>query len=136
MTTPRPCTSPGSVTSAARSGPRCCSIRTRAGLYRLRKPGLLPSAVAGQQVPCLLRPPGALLVGLDVPRLVEQRLDDPPRVLDRGLVGEELRVAVERLVEEALVGLGLVAHLPLEQHVEMDPLQRVLAGLLHEHLQL
>src|SRR5215207_9652233 len=136
--------SPRWATSAARSAPRFSSTRTRAtplpgepwGLDRLRKPGPLPSAVAGQQVPRLLRPPGPLLVGLDVPRLVEQRLDDSPRVLDRRLAGEQLRVAVERVVEEALVGLGLIAYLRLEQHIEMDPLEGVLAGLLHEQLQL
>ena len=52
--------------------------------------------------------PSARLVGLDRRRVVEQRLDDPPGLVDRVEVREQLRVAAQRVAQQALVGLGLV----------------------------
>ena len=68
-----------------------------------------------------LRAPAARLVGLDRRRVVEQRLHDAPGLLDRVLVGNSCAVAAQRVAQQALVGLGLVAGLSLEQQVEVDP---------------
>ena len=40
---------------------------------------------------------------------VEDALDDAPRLLDRILSGEQSRIAVECVADEALVGVGSVA---------------------------
>jgi hypothetical protein len=67
--------------------------------------------VAADQGFRLLGPPGSARVGADVGRAVEQRLHNSPGLLDAVLSGEELMVAGDRGVQQALVGLRRFAQL-------------------------
>ena len=51
---------------------------------------------------------------------VEQRLEDPPGLLDAVLPGEARAVAVHRGVQQHLVGRRALAALLRELHVEVD----------------
>ena len=67
---------------------RGCAL-LRGGSRRSRRdPGLVPAAVAGDQLLGRLGPPGALRVGVHRRRCVEQRLQNPPGLLDAVLTGE------------------------------------------------
>ena len=74
---------------------------------RVAARGLLrPAAVAAHEGTGAGRAPGALGVGLDRRVVGEDALDDAPRLEDGVLAGEERRVAVHRLLDQQLVGLG------------------------------
>ena len=75
-------------------------------------PAISRSAAAG--------PPDALRVGLDRRRRVEQRLHDPPRLLDAVLAREARGVAVHGGEQQHLVGRRPLAALVGELHVEVD----------------
>src|SRR4051794_38869274 len=63
-------------------------------------------------------------------RLVEQRLHDPPSLLDRVLAGKELVVAGDRIAEQPLVWLGLFAWDLFEENLHVGRLERLLARFL------
>jgi len=67
---------------------------------------------------------------VDGARFVEQRLHHAPGLLDRALAGEELVLAVERVAEQALVGLGVLTLDPLEQDLQVGGLEGLLARFL------
>src|SRR4051794_41727873 len=84
-------------------------------------PGLVPAAVpCNEPARGALGAPRALPIDLDWRWRVEQRLHDPPRLLDAVLAGEPRRLPHERGVEENLVGgRAFAAHLG-ELDVEVD----------------
>src|SRR6202044_2354138 len=84
------------------------------------EPGLAPVRVAGQDLVRAARSPGPLGVGLDRRRGVEQRLDDAPGLLDAVLPGEERRLSVDGVSEQALVGLWRGAQLFREDERQVD----------------
>ena len=102
----------------------------------IRQPRLAPGAVAREQVARCLGAPGSGVVGLDLRRVVEQRLDDAPGLVDRVEVREQLRVAAQRVAEQALVRLRLLGVLLVEEQVEVDPVEGVLARLLRHQADL
>ena len=75
-----------------------------------------PAAEAVQEVRGALRAPAPGPVGLELARLVDQGLNDPPGLLDHVLPREALLDPVQRVAQEALVGTGLVPELALEEH--------------------
>src|SRR5437588_7912344 len=66
----------------------------------------MPAVVAFDDAVGFGRAPGAGLVDDDGVGVLEYRLDDPPRLLHRVLAGEAAGVALEGVVEQALVGVG------------------------------
>src|SRR5436305_12410097 len=98
------------------------------GAVALGHPGLVPLADSADEPVGALRPPGAGRVRVDRPGLLQQRLDDPPGLLDGVFAGEELAVAADRVVEQPLVRLRVLARDLLEQHLEVGRIERLLAG--------
>jgi hypothetical protein len=74
--------------------------------------------VAADQGFRLLGPPGSEQVEAYVGRVVEQRLHNAPGLLDAVLSGEELMVAGDRGVQQALVRLRRFAELAGERGVQ------------------
>ena len=71
-----------------------------------RDPGAVPAAVLRRQPIGLRRPPGPRGVRVDRRWRVEQRLHDPPGLVDPVLPGEAGAVAAQRSVQEHLVRRG------------------------------
>ena len=103
--------------------------RRRGGALRLRRGGLggahgspraVPAAVVGDELVRGVRPPRSLLVVVHLRRVVEQRLEDPPGLLDAVLPGEARAVPVHRRVQQHLVGRRQLLALLPELHVEVD----------------
>src|SRR5580765_8313208 len=69
----------------------------------LLDPRLLPTAVSGDELISGLGAPGPRGVDMDGRRGVEQRLHDPPRLLDSVLSREACRLSDQRGVEQDLV---------------------------------
>ena len=57
--------------------------------------------------------------GIDRRRLVDQRLHDPPRLLDRVLADEVAAIAVHRAVQQLLIRCRALAALFGEVHVQV-----------------
>src|SRR5436189_5424386 len=94
------------------------------------QPGLVPRPVSGNQLLRLPRPPRALRVLVHWRRRVQQRLEDPPRLLDAVLAGEPGAVADHRRLQQDLVrGRPLLALLA-EFHVEVDGFRLDVPGAL------
>src|SRR5262249_42824637 len=84
-----------------------------------------PATVRYNRVPRFGRPPGAWLVFDDRRRAGEDRVTDPPCLLDVVLTGEAGRHAVNRIGEELLVGAHLsgrfvLAHSQLHRLAAQD----------------
>ena len=94
--------SAGTATAPPRSA--APALRRSAGRAHDGDPGPVPAAVAGDQLVGRLRPPRARRVRVHRRRRVEQRLHDPPRLLDAVLAGEARAVADQRRVQQHLVG--------------------------------
>src|SRR5512133_290254 len=73
------------------------------------QPWLVPLADSAAEVLRPLRAPGAGVIPLHLARVVDQRLQDAPGLLDLVLAGEEVLVALQRVVEQPLVGLWVLA---------------------------
>ena len=67
--------------------------------------------------------------------LLQQRLNYPPGLLNRVLLGEELSAPVQGVVEESLVGLGILARDFLKQNLEVGWLKRLNPRPLGEEAQ-
>src|SRR4026209_1576030 len=78
------------------------------------------------------RPPRSPAVLRDRGRVVEQRLDDPPRLLDDVPPREQHRPTVERIREQALVRAWALAELLEERDVEGDLARVLRTGRLGE----
>src|SRR5436189_1685059 len=94
------------------------------------QPGLVPRPVSGNQLLRLPRPPRALRVLVHWRRRVQQRLEDPPRLLDAVLAGEPGAVADHRRLQQDLVRGRPLPALLAEFHVEVDALRLDVAGSL------
>src|SRR5215211_2424908 len=118
--------------SAGTATGRPRSARARAPPWRRRWPRVwpwpgswghpwaAPAAVAGDQLVGGVRPPAPLGVGAHRRRRVEQRLEDPPGLLDAVLAGEAGAVALHSGVQQHLIrGRPLTSFLG-ELHVEVD----------------
>src|SRR3954451_7028009 len=64
------------------------------------------------------------------PRRFEQRRHDAPGFLDGVLTGEEFSAPVQGVVEQPLVGLGVLPWGFLEENLEVSVLKGLFAGLL------
>src|SRR5947209_819391 len=93
-----------------------------------RDPWLVPAPEAGDQSIGAGRPPRAGGVRLGVGRLVEQRLDDPPGLLDGVLAGEVGAVTDQRGVQQDLVRCRSLAAFLRELHLELDLARSRLVG--------
>ena len=86
-------------------------------------PGPAPAAEAREQTVRRRRAPGARRVGVHGGRILEQRLQDPPGLLDPVLTGEARAVAAHRVEQQHLVGRRRLAALLGELHIERDRLR-------------
>ena len=91
----------GTATALPRSA-RCGSLAVSAVAHDV-DPGLVPAAVTGDELVGCLRAPRTRRVRVDRRRRVEQRLHDPPRLLDAVLAREARALADHRRVEQHLV---------------------------------
>ncbi len=101
-----------------------CVLRRRGclGLAHEHHPGAVPAAVIGDELVGRLRAPRPRRVRVDGRRGVEQRLHDPPRLLDAVLAREARALPTERGVQQHLVGRRRPRRPPGELHVERDRL--------------
>ena len=76
----------------------------------------------------LLRPPRTAVVGDHRRGVAEDRIDDPPGLLDRRLAREQVVLALERRGQEPLVGRHLVRRLAHRQRLDVLHLELLRVG--------
>src|SRR3954464_9934017 len=82
--------------------------------------GLPPAADVGGQTVRFRRPPRALVVEARGRRVGDHGVDDAPLLFERVPPAEPARIALHRVLEEALVGLGAMTEHALVRHLEVD----------------
>src|SRR5579875_3601119 len=103
--------------------------RARRASAVFRQPWPLPARVTAGQGVRLLRPPRPPGVRDDLRRVVEQRLHDPPGLLDAILPREKLMIAGQASVQQPLVRFERLAQFGGERGVEVDRAPRAVAVL-------
>ncbi len=100
------------------------------------QPRLAPLRVAGQQLVRTGRAPRPLGIAFHWRRGIQQRLYDPPRLLDAVLPGEQARFALQGIAEQPLVRLRQIPELLGEDQGKVDRPRRLSPGSLglHNHV--
>src|SRR5438067_7610672 len=113
--TASPAATPCGCTAAPLTGPASLAMAVS-----LLDPRAAPSPICADELVCLRGPPRPRRIALDRGWLIQQRLDDAPCLLDAVPAHEVGTVAVQRGLQQHLVGRRPLAALGREVHVEPD----------------
>src|SRR5450755_2494494 len=89
----------------------------------------------GSEVVGLGRAPRAAVVLVDGGGVAEDRIDDPPRLLDCLLAGEEVVLAAQRRAQQTLVGRDVARGLPHRGQLDVLDCELLHARLARLHLE-